>query len=276
MADALEFGQHKEAIKIQPRLPGKGRIDASFQYFNRRHCDFVKAIYCKKSIFSRQFIEMNKAVIFDMDGLLVDSEPLWWQAGVEVMRTVGVNLDDSQFQETMGLRTDVALQHWFSLFPWTGKTIPQIEQEVNVRVIQLIAESAEPLPGVFDVIHLLSEQKIPMGLCSSSPHAVIEAVLSKLNLQSTLKVAYSAEDEPMGKPHPGAYLSCAKQIGVHPHHCIAFEDSLYGAIAAKAAGMKVVAVPSSNDHHSTMFDFCDRQLRSLTEFNASFLSRLLQ
>jgi sugar-phosphatase len=216
---------------------------------------------------------MNKAVIFDMDGLLVDSEPLWWQAGVEVLRTVGVNLDDRRLQETMGLRTDVALRHWFSLFPWTGKTVPQIEQEVNVRVIQLIAECAEPLPGVFDVIHLLSEQKIPMGLCSSSPHAVIAAVLSKLDLQSTIQVAYSAEDEPMGKPHPGAYLSCAKQIGVHPHDCIAFEDSLYGAIAAKAAEMKVVAVPSSNDFQSTLFDFCDMQLRSLTEFTASSLAR---
>ena len=219
---------------------------------------------------------MSKAIIFDMDGLLVDSEPLWWQAGVEVLRTVGVNLDDSRSQETMGLRTDVALQHWFSLFPWTGKTIPQIEQDVNVRVIQLIAECAEPLPGVFDVIHLLSEQKVPMGLCSSSPHAVIEAVLGKLDLQSVIQVAYSAEDEPMGKPHPGAYLSCAKQIGVHPHHCIAFEDSLYGAIAAKAAEMKVVAVPSSRDHQSAMFDFCDMQLRSLTEFNASVLRGLLQ
>lgn len=219
---------------------------------------------------------MKKAVIFDMAGLLVDSEPLWWLAGVEALRTVGVNLDDSRSRETMGLGMDVALRHWFSLFPWTGKTIPQIAQEVTSRVIQLIAERAKPLPGVFDVIHLLSEQKIPMGLCSSSPHAVIAAVLSKLDLQSTIRVAYSAEDEPMGKPHPGAYLSCAKQIGVHPHYCVAFEDSLYGAIAAKAAEMKVVAVPSGNDHKSTMFDFCDMQLRSLTQFNASSFSKLLQ
>ena len=105
---------------------------------------------------------------------------------------------------------------------------------------------------------------------------MIEAVLGKLDLQSTVQVAYSAEDEPMGKPHPGAYLSCAKQIGVHPHQCIAFEDSLYGAIAAKAAEMKVVAVPSNSDHQSMMFDFCDMQLRSLAEFNASFLSELLR
>jgi mannitol-1-/sugar-/sorbitol-6-/2-deoxyglucose-6-phosphatase len=219
---------------------------------------------------------MDKAVIFDMDGLLINSEPLWWRAGVEVLRTVGVDLDDNRAHETMGLRTDIALQHWFSLFPWEGKTIPQIEQEVNSRVIQIIAEGAAPMPGVFDVVHLLSERKIPMGLCSSSPHGVIAAVLRKLDLQSVIQVAYSTENELIGKPHPGAYLSCAKQIGVHPRHCIAFEDSLYGAIAAKAATMKVVAVPSSTAYQSTEFDFCDMQLRSLAEFNAASLSQLQQ
>ena len=217
---------------------------------------------------------MRNAVIFDMDGLLIDSEPLWWQAGVEVLRTVGVDLDDSRSHETMGLRTDAALEHWFGLFPWTGKSFQDIEQEVNSRVIQLIGEHAEPLPGVYDAIHLLSKHGIPMGVCSSSPQAVIRTVLSALGLQSNIQVVHSAEAEPFGKPLPSAYLSCAKKIGVHPHHCLAFEDSLRGATAAKAAEMKVVAVPSGRDSESTTFDFCDMRLSSLTEFDESHLLQL--
>ena len=111
-------------------------------------------------VFSSSPIDM--AVIFDMDGLLIDSEPLWWQAGVEVLRTVGVELDDSRSHETLGLRGDAALAHWFRYFPWTGKTIGQIQQEMNMRFMQLIAEHAEPLPGVHEVVRLISERGIPM------------------------------------------------------------------------------------------------------------------
>jgi mannitol-1-/sugar-/sorbitol-6-/2-deoxyglucose-6-phosphatase len=215
------------------------------------------------------------AAIFDMDGVLIDSEPLWWRAGVEVLQTVGVDLDDSRSSETMGLRTDAALVHWYQLFPWNGKLIHEIEQEVNSRVIELIGRHAEPLPGVYKTVELLSERGIPMGLCSSSPHAVITAVLKALQLDSTIRVVCSAEDELLGKPHPAAYLTCAKQIGTHPQCCVAFEDSLRGAIAAKAADMKVVAIPSGPDRDSTRFDFCDLRLRSLAEFDESSLSQLM-
>lgn len=217
---------------------------------------------------------MLHAVIFDMDGLLIDSEPLWWQAGVEVLRTVGVDLEDNRSHETMGLRTDAALEHWFSLFPWTGKSLQEIEQEVNSRAMELIQEHAEPLPGVYETIHLVSRHGIPMGVCSSSPHLVIRTVLSTLRLHSAIQVVYSAEAEPFGKPHPGAYLNCAKQIGVHPHRCLVFEDSLRGATAAKAAEMKVIAVPSGRDNEPGTFDFCDMQLRSLADFNESHLFQL--
>jgi HAD superfamily hydrolase (TIGR01509 family) len=216
----------------------------------------------------------KNTAIFDTDGLLIDSEPLWWQAGVEVLRTVGVDLDDGRFHETMGLRTDAALRYWFELYPLTGKSFQEIEREVNSRVIQLVEEHAEPLPGVYDVTRLLSEHRVPMGVCSSSPQAVISTVLGALGLQSTIQVVHSAEAEPFGKPHPSAYLSCAQQMGVQPQRCLAFEDSLRGAIAAKAAEMKVVAILSGQDSESTVFDFCDMRLRSLTEFDESHLSQL--
>jgi mannitol-1-/sugar-/sorbitol-6-/2-deoxyglucose-6-phosphatase len=218
---------------------------------------------------------MKTAVIFDMDGLLVDTEPLWWQAGVETLRTVGVDLDDNRSVETLGLRTDAALEHWFKLFPWTGKSLQQVEQEITSRVLPLIGQHAKALPGVYEVIQLFAEREIPMGVCSSSPYTVIKVVLNALGLEGAIRVAYSAENEPFGKPHPGPYLSCAKQIGVAPRDCIAFEDSLHGAIAAKRAEMTVVAIPSGADSTATTFDFCDMQLRSLSEFSDTVFAQLL-
>jgi mannitol-1-/sugar-/sorbitol-6-/2-deoxyglucose-6-phosphatase len=218
---------------------------------------------------------MKTAVIFDMDGLLVNTEPLWWKAGVETLRTVGVDLDDCRSVETMGLRTDAALEHWFRLFPWKGKSLLQVEQEITSRVLQLIVEHATALPGVYEVVQLFADRSIPMGVCSSSPYAVIMVVLKALGLESAIRVAYSAENEPFGKPHPGAYLSCAKQLGAAPGDCIAFEDSLYGAIAAKRAAMTVVAVPSCTDSTAKTFGFCDLQLCSLSEFGEPLLTRLI-
>jgi HAD superfamily hydrolase (TIGR01509 family) len=215
---------------------------------------------------------MSRAAIFDMDGVLIDSEPLWWRAGVEVLRTVGVELTDDHFDETIGLRTDAALTHWYERYPWVGKSLDQIEQEVQDRVLKLICEQGQPLPGVRALVHFLTEQRVPIGLCSSSPYPVINAVLDKIGIKQHFQVVYSAEDEPLGKPHPGAYLSCASRLCVPARRCIAFEDSLAGAVSAKAAQMKVVAVLQGA--RSTVFDFCDLKLDSLSDFTPKLLNCL--
>lgn len=216
---------------------------------------------------------MSRAAIFDMDGVLINSELLWWRAGVEALRTVGVHLSDHQLGETMGLCTDAALTHWYERYPWAGKSLDQIEQEIQDRVLKLIYEHGQPLPGVLALVHFLNEQRVPIGLCSSSPYPVINAVLDKIGVKQHFQVVYSAQDEPLGKPHPGAYLSCAARLRVPAHRCIAFEDSLTGAVSAKAAQMKVVAVLQGA--RSTVFDFCDLRLDTLSDFTPDLLSHLL-
>jgi mannitol-1-/sugar-/sorbitol-6-/2-deoxyglucose-6-phosphatase len=219
--------------------------------------------------------DTTRAAIFDMDGLLLDSEPLWWRAGVEVLRSVGVHLQDADVSQTIGLRTDAAVAHWYRRFPWAGKSCELIEAELQQRALVLISDLAQPLPGVMPLVQYLSEQGIAMGLCSSSPYTLIHAVLAKLRLSDYFRVVYSAEDEPFGKPHPGAYLSCAARLGVAAQRCVAFEDSLPGAQSAKAAQMKVVAVPNLESARSANFDFCDLRLESLAQFSPAMLAQLL-
>jgi HAD superfamily hydrolase (TIGR01509 family) len=216
---------------------------------------------------------MSRAAIFDTDGVLIDSEPLWWRAGVEALHTVDVHLDDRLFGETLGLRTDAALAYWYERYPWAGKSLKQIEQEVQERVLGLIGDEGQSLPGVHSLIHFLSERRVPIGVCSSSPYQVIHAVLDRLGIRQHFQVVYSAEDEPLGKPHPGAYLSCAARLGIPAPRCMAFEDSMAGAISAKAARMKVIAVLQGI--RSTVFDFCDIRIDTLIDFTPDLLDQLL-
>ena len=217
---------------------------------------------------------MIRAAVFDMDGILIDSEPFWRDAEIEVFKTVGVELTGELCRETTGLRMDAAVQHWFDRTPWTNKPREQVEREVKERVVELIALHAQPLPGVDEIFGFFERRGLPIALCSSSPYPVIEAIVRKLSLSDRLRVLYSAEDEPFGKPHPGAYMTSAQRLGVAPQQCIAFEDSMNGLISAKSARMSVVAVPEPAHFERTIFDFCDAKIPSLLDFSDDLFDRL--
>ena len=113
-----------------------------------------------------------------------------------------------------------------------------------------------------------------MGVCSGSYAVVIEAALDRLGISAAMSAWHSAEWEPLGKPHPGAYLSTAAKLGVDPTGCLAFEDSFNGAISAKAARMRVVAVPEPTALASPAWGFCDLVLGSLVSFDGGVLTAL--
>lgn len=210
-----------------------------------------------------------------MDGVLIDSEPFWVQAEMEGFSTVGVELTPELCACTTGLRLDATVCYWYDRFPWRGKSRERVALEIRERVTELIRVHALPLDGVEQILAFASEYHLPMGLCSSSPYAIIWEVVDRLNLRDHLSVVYSAEDEPFGKPHPGAYMTTAALLGVPCARCLVFEDSLNGAISAKAARMKVVAVPQGGQCMSTRFDFCDAKIASLADFNEDALRRML-
>lgn len=214
------------------------------------------------------------AVIFDLDGLLIDSEPYWRQAELEVFGALGLDLDEDQLRETMGLRIDDAVAHWWERRPWEGMAPVEVERMITARVVELVTTTGTPLPGSLEAVALCDRLGLPVGVCSDSYAEVVEAALRRLGLETVVRAWHSAEWEPLGKPHPGAYLSTAAKLGVAATACLAVEDSFHGAIAAKAARMRVVAVPEPATFDSPRWGFCEARLGSLTEFDEGLLRSL--
>lgn len=217
---------------------------------------------------------MINSVIFDMDGLLVDSEPLWGLAIHEVFDTVGVSLTPELTSRTTGLRTREVVEYWHDHFKWEGKSTEQVTSEIIESVTSKILHRGEAMEGLSYILEFFKERGFNIGLASSSNMSIISSVLDYLQIRPYFKAIISAEFEPYGKPHPAVYLSAARELGVSPLHCIAFEDSVTGMTAAKAARMKVVVVPEHHNRNDKRYALADVQLKSLLDFNDHELGKL--
>jgi HAD superfamily hydrolase (TIGR01509 family) len=184
-----------------------------------------------------------KAAIFDMDGLIIDSEPFWQESHIKALKQHGVQITRDDVRKVAGTRTDEVVQHWIDTYDLSGVYSEELEHKVITEVIKRIRLNGKELPGVRKLISILEKQSIPIAVASSSSPEIIDAVLDKLKLRSHIKLACSAKFELRGKPDPGVFITTAIKLGVEPANCIVFEDALSGIKAAKSAGMVCVAVP---------------------------------
>lgn len=212
-----------------------------------------------------------EAVIFDMDGLLIDSEPLWREAEVYVFNNVGVPLTVEMTTQTMGLRTDEVVSYWQNRHPWNTPSKQEVSQQIDGTVIEFIRQKCVAKEGVQEAILLCKEAGLPVAIASSSPMLLITTVLEKLGIANQIDAVHSAHDEAYGKPHPAVYISTAKTLGIQPAHCLAFEDSVNGVISAKAAKMKCIAIPEPNSRNDKRFGIADITLNSLLDFMPEML-----
>ena len=184
-----------------------------------------------------------EAVIFDMDGVLIDSEPLWKIAMEEAFHSVGCMITKKDFQKTVGLRIDEVVEYWHKHSGWKDLSVKKVEDLIIQKMVRLIKENGDPLVGVLDTISFLKSQGLKVGLATSSYNILIDKVLDALGIRDAFDVVNSAEDEEFGKPHPAVYLTVANKLKVDPIKCLVIEDSLNGVIAGMAAKMNVVCIP---------------------------------
>ena len=213
--------------------------------------------------------------IFDMDGVLIDSEPLWHIAEVEIFGELGVPLDRAQTRSTKGMPIPEVTAYWYERFPWNGSTPDQVAEQVVDRVTQLILEQAEPMPGARELVLGLAEVG-PVALASSSPKRLIDAVLGSLDLLDVLELRCSAEDEAFGKPHPAVFITAAQRMGIQPDRCVVIEDAPAGVLAAKAARMACVAIPEASERSHPQILIADLIVGSLREVDASRALALIE
>lgn len=201
-----------------------------------------------------------------MDGLLIDSEPLWWEAEIEVARTVGVNLTKEQTLETTGLKVNKIVDHWFNIKPWTTPSKKEVEDTLVKNLIARVKEKGKEKAGATQILELMKRKNVKMALASSSLMSIINAAVEKLGIREYFDAIYSAEFEEHGKPHPGAYLTTAKILDVAPEQCLAFDDSFNGLLSAKSARMKCVCVPDEMFSDHPKLAIADLILPSLLDF----------
>lgn len=209
-----------------------------------------------------------RAVVFDLDGLLVDSEPLWRLAEIEVFGRYGVPLTDELCRTTKGRVVGEVAGHWHRVFGWTGPPPAAVADEVVDRVAELLAERVELRPGAAALLDWCEARGLALAVASSSAHRLIEAALARHDLRPRFAAVSSAEDVGAGKPDPAVYLAAARALGVAPDRCLALEDADLGARSALAAGMACILVPEDGDEMSDVP--VDGRLDSLAEVPAAW------
>lgn len=202
-------------------------------------------------------------IIFDMDGVIIDSEPFWREAAVLSFNEFGLDLKSDSFMITTGLRTKEVVKHW--LPDKNLKIRNQAENLILSNVVSLISEKGIPMEGLADLLLYLRNSHFKIGLATSSPSKVIDAVLKVCLPDFQFDSIQSAEKLSYGKPHPQVYLNTLQKLKSKSANSIAIEDSVNGIIAAKAARMKVVAMPAAEEFESPKFSIADFKIKKLSE-----------
>ncbi len=194
------------------------------------------------------------AIIFDMDGLLVDSEPVWEMAEQAVIEAHGNTYDDEFRNALIGLRMDefvAGLRKYFQ-FEISNE---EIYQEIIDKMLDFIPIHVKAQTGANELIQYVKEQDVTRAIASSSPQSIIDRTVTSKGWEDAFPRRYTADLVDKGKPAPDVYLYTAEKLGVKPENCLALEDSPNGARAAVSAGMTCYAIPDPS--HSKKEAFAD-------------------
>jgi len=210
------------------------------------------------------------AVLWDLDGTLIDSEQYHWLAWRDTMAAEGVPLTHPQFLKTFGLRNDAIIPQWIP-----GASVEQIDRIANAKerlYRRLVSEGGlAPLPGAAEWTKRLASDGWRQAIASSAPRENIDAVLAVIGLGSVFQAVVSAEDVTLGKPDPQVFLTAASRLGSTPVQSIVVEDAPVGIEAARRAGMPSIGVSRKGPQLPA-----DLAVASLADLPPDAFSRLLK
>ena len=214
---------------------------------------------------------IDSAVLWDMDGTLVDSAEYHWQAWRDTMSSEGSPITHQQFLATFGQRNDSILRQWLG-----KRATPELTQHIGdakeaVYRQHVRQHGIAALPGALEWVNLLYAQGWRQAIASAAPRANVETILDVLHAGWCFQAIVSAEDVQKGKPDPEVFLVAAAKLGVAPEHCVVVEDAQHGVEAARAAGMKSIGV----SHNSKLLP-ADVVVRSLELLDPNVFDTLLR
>ncbi|HAA22352.1 MAG TPA: hypothetical protein DCP28_27625, partial [Cytophagales bacterium] len=169
-----------------------------------------------------------QAVLFDMDGTLIDSEPFWAEGELAVFGELGVTIDPELAKTTAGMTTEAVTDFWYQRQPWEGVSPGEVGERVIRYVGEKIKAEGKPIPGTHATLEFFRQQRLPIGLATISPGWLIPLVLERLEITQYFQTLVSVDDVEFGKPNPAIYRLAASRLGVPPEKCLVFEDSATG------------------------------------------------
>ncbi|WGE51983.1 HAD-IA family hydrolase [Actinobacillus equuli subsp. equuli] len=203
------------------------------------------------------------SVIFDMDGVMIDSEPQWAEAQIIELAKYGVTITEQDCEKyTRGTRVDQLADIWIQRFNLKVENTVLIEAILD-RICYAITQEGVAMEGLYELLDYLKSKNLRLAVATSSPNRVIQAVFERLNITDYFEIQCTAFDEEYGKPHPAVYLRAVEKLGVLKHECLVIEDTVTGLIAAKSASLTTLLV--NPNYQQDRFAIADGRFSSLLD-----------
>jgi HAD superfamily hydrolase (TIGR01509 family) len=182
------------------------------------------------------------AVIFDLDGVLADSEPWWNQIDAKLLAEYGVSYRGEYHRNVLGVNYRLAVEFYKNAFHISA-SVEELMRRRGEIATDFFANRVDLFPSAKTTLEQLREMKLPLAVATSSVSASARPLLDRTGIRSLFSVVITGDEVQQGKPHPDIYLLAAKKLGISPETCLVIEDSLAGIAAGKAANMRVAAIP---------------------------------